>query len=111
VTFDPGPYRPQADWDELQFREPLEIAREGAAHYLATVRLQAHSLPSEAGEPATFALEARCHLWNPRGGLLLGEAEVALDNRGREAELGYEALLFRAGELAAGVLVRIAAQR
>ena len=111
VTFDSGPYRPEADWDRLRFPEPLEIAREGGAHYLATVRLLAASLPADAGEPPAFAVEARCHLWDARGGLLLGEGGLALDNRGREAELPYDALLFRAGQLAAGELARIASRR
>jgi hypothetical protein len=111
VTFDSGPYRPEADWEGLQFREPLEIAREGGAHYLATVRLAARSLPAAAGEPAPFALRGQFHLWDPRSGRLLGGGELELDNRGREAELPYEALLFRAGERAAGELAGIASRR
>jgi hypothetical protein len=121
VTFDCGPYRPQADWQNLQFREPLEIAREGGAHYLATVRLAVRSLPAEplpADSPPAetvrlpaFALQARFQLWDPRSGARLGEGELELDNRGREKELPYEALLFRAGELAAGQLRGIAGGR
>ncbi len=111
VTFDCGPYRPQADWQNLQFREPLEIALEGGAHYLATIRLAVRSLPPEQGRPAAFALQARFQLWDPRGGARLGEGELKLDNQGREEELPYQALLFRAGELAAGQLRRIAEAR
>lgn len=110
VTFDTGPYRPEADWTRLQFREPLEIAREGAAHYLAAVRLEALSLPAAAGQPPPFTVRARFFLWDPRGGALLGQGELELDNRGRELEQPYEALLYRAGELAAGELEGIAAR-
>jgi hypothetical protein len=116
VTFDCGPYRPEADWQNLQFREPLEIALEGGAHYLATIRLAVRSLPAdsppaEADRPQAFALQARFQLWDPWGGALLGEGGLEMDNRGREEELPYGALLFRAGELAAGELQRIAARR
>jgi hypothetical protein len=111
VTFDSGPYRPQADWERLQFGESLEFAREGGAHFLATIRLQARSLPAEAGQPAPFAVRVQFQLWIPRGGSQLGAGELELDNLGREAELPYEALLFRAGELAAGELRNIAARR
>jgi len=131
VTFDCGPYRPQADWQNLQFREPLEIALEGGAHYLATIRVAVRSLPAdslpdsppnpsdslpdsplaEAGRWPAFALQARFQLWDPRGGARLGEGELELDNRGREKELPYDALLVRAGELAASRLRSIAEAR
>ena len=111
VTFDCGPYRPQADWQNLQFREPLEIALQGGAHYLATILVAARSLAAEDGRPPAFALEARFQLWDPLDGALLGEGGLELDNRDREQELPYEALLLRAGELAAGELQRIAAER
>jgi hypothetical protein len=116
VTFDCGPYRPQADWRNLQFREPLEIAFEGGAHYLATIRLEIRSLPAdpppaEDGRLPAFALQARFQLWDPRGGARLGEGELELDNRGREQELPYEALLLHAGELAAARLMGIAEGR
>jgi hypothetical protein len=126
VTFDCGPYRPEADWQHLQFREPLEIAFEGGAHYLATIRVEVRTLPAEsplagsppadsppapAGRLAAFALQARFQLWDPHGGARLGEAELELDNRGREEELPYEALLMHAGELAAGKLMGIAEGR
>ncbi len=129
VSFDCGPYRPEADWQNLQFREPLEIALEGGAHYLATIRVAVRSLPagmppaapppaassSEASPPATggpsFALTARFQLWDPSGGARLGEGELELDNLGQEKEIPYDALLFRAGELAAGRLHSIAEGR
>ncbi len=111
VSFDCGPYRPQADWQNLQFREPLGIALEGGAHYLATIRLEVRSLPPEEGRSPAFALQARFQLWDPRSGARLGEGELELDNKGQEEELPYEALLFRAGELAAGQLRRIAGAR
>jgi len=111
VSFDPGPYSPQADWQRLEFAEPLQIALEGGAHYLATVSLAARSLPPREGHLQPFGLEASFQLWDPRGGALLGEGRLELDNRDREEELPYQALLFRAGELAAGELQRIAARR
>ena len=111
VSFDCGPYSPQADWQNLQFREPLEIAFQGGAHYLATVRLQARTLPVEDASPPAFAVQARFQLWKPPEGALLGEGSLELDNRTREEELPYEALLLRAGELAAGELQRFAGGR
>jgi hypothetical protein len=111
VTFDPGPYRPQANWEKLDFQEPREIALEGGAHYLATIRLAARSLPSPADRPPSFALQASFQLWDPRDGALLGQGGLELDNREREEKLPYEALLFRAGERIAGELLRIAARR
>lgn len=111
VSFDCGPYSPQADWQNLRFPEPLEIAFQGGAHYLATVRLQARTLPVEDGSPPAFAVQARFQLWKPPEGALLGEGSLELDNRSREEELPYEALLLRAGELAAGELQRFAGQR
>ncbi len=134
VSFDCGPYRPEADWQNLQFREPLEIALEGGAHYLATIRVAVRSLPAgmppaatppaaspseasppEASPPATggpsFALTARFQLWDPSGGARLGEGELELNNLGQEKEMPYDALLFRAGELAAGRLHSIAEGR
>ena len=111
VSFDCGPYSPQADWQNLQFQEPLEIAYEGGAHYLATVRLQASTLPVEDVGPPAFAVRARFQLWRPPEGALLGEGSLELDNRTHEEELTYEALLMRTGELAAGELQRFAAHR
>jgi hypothetical protein len=111
VTFDCGPYRPQADWQNLQFREPLEIARQGGAHYLATVRLETSSLPAEADRPPSFALRARFQLWDPWGAGLLGDGVLEIESDNREQELSYEALLFRAGELTAAELRRIAARK
>jgi len=111
VSFDCGPYSPEADWQNLRFREPLEIAFQGGAHYLATVRLQARTLSVADGGPPAFAVQARFQLWRPPEGTLLGEGSLELDNRAREGELPYEALLLRAGELAAGELLRIAGRR
>ncbi len=128
VTFDTGPYQPLVDWQKLQFQEPLEIALEGGAHYLATIRLVVRTLPvpaaqpapanrpadsppAEADRPPSFALQASFQLWDPRGGALLGQGKLEMDNRVGAKELSYEALLFRAGELAAGELLRIAARK
>jgi hypothetical protein len=111
VSFDCGPYSPEADWQNLQFQEPMEIAFQGGAHYLATVRLQARTLPVEGDGPPAFSVQARFQLWKPPEGALLGDGSLELDNRARERQLPYEALLLRAGELAAGELRRIAVRR
>jgi hypothetical protein len=120
VTFDPGPYRPQADWQKLQFKEPLDIALAGGAHYLATIRLAVRTLPAPAGgkppaaeaePPPSFALQASFQLWDPGEGTLLGQGKLELDNLAEGGELSYEDLLFRAGERTAAELLRLAARR
>ena len=110
VTFDSGPYRPAADWDRLEFRESLNLAREGLAHYLATVRFEASSTPADAGEAPAYAVRVAFQLWSAHDGSMLGEGELSADNLGREGELPYEALLFKAGESAAAELEAIAAR-
>jgi len=109
VTFDPGPYQPEADWERQQFAEPLELARDGAAHYLATVRVESRTLEGgEAHPPAVYrALAAFC-LWQTGSGQLLGRGELALDNQEREREVTYQALLFETGERVARELARLA---
>ena len=112
VTFDTGPYHPEADWARQRFTEPLSIAREGGAHYLGTVWVESRSLPAEDAAqgtaPSAFQATAACSLWRAGTGLLLGRGELVLDNRGRERELPLESLLFRVGELAAQELTRLA---
>jgi hypothetical protein len=117
VTFDSGPYAPEADWARLQFREPLDLAREGRAHYLAAIRVQAQTLgsvPATDGPTGrTFTqlrAQAQYFLWNARSGTLLQRGESALDNLGREQELPYETLLFQLGDLVARELVRMSRQ-
>ena len=112
VTFDTGPYHPEADWARQRFTEPLAIAREGGAHYLSTVWIECRSLSAEDASPSTapsaFEATAACSLWGAGTGLLLGRSERVLDNRGRERELPLESLLFRLGELCAEELTRLA---
>jgi hypothetical protein len=108
VTFDSGPYRPEADWEHLRFSEPLSLAREGMAHYLATVRFEASSAP---GEEAAFSVQASFQLWSAFDGSMLGEGAFSVDNVGREKELPYKELLFEAGEKAAAELGALAAGR
>jgi hypothetical protein len=114
VTFDSGPYAPEADWAQLQFREPLELAREGLAHYLAAVRVQAQTLgsvPAADGPPGlTFAqvrAQAQYYLYDAGSGDLLEGGESTLDNLGREQELPFDALLFQTGDLTARELVKL----
>ena len=116
VTFDSGPYTPQADWNRLEFQEPLELAREGRAHYLAAIRIHSQTLGSvsaaEGPAQRSFAqirAQARYYLWSAPSGKLLWSGESALDNLGRERELPYEPLLFQLGDLLARELVRLAA--
>jgi hypothetical protein len=118
VTFDSGPYEPEVDWGRLQFREPLGLAREGLAHYLAAIRVQSQTLgsvPAADGPPGrTFAqlrAQAQYYLWNARNDTLLLQGEYSLDNRGREQELPYETLLFQVGDQVARELARLAASR
>jgi len=110
VTFDSGPYRPAADWDRLEFRESLSLALEGMAHYLATVRFDAASAAAEEGKPPAYSVRAVFQLWSAYDGSLLGQGELSTDNLGREKELPYDDLLFKAGEMAAAELEAIAAR-
>jgi hypothetical protein len=114
VTFDSGPYRPEMDWGRLEFGEPLSLAREGRAHYLAAIRVQAQTLgsvPAADGPPgrtlAQLQAQARYYLWNAQNDTLLAEGEYTLDNRGREQELPYQTLLFQVGDMVARELVRL----
>ena len=114
VTFDSGPIVLQADWAQLQFGEPLELAREGLAHYLAAIRVHAQTLgsvPATDGPPGrTFAQVralAQYYLWNAQSGTLLQRGESSLDNLGREQELPFETLLFQLGDLVARELARL----
>ncbi len=114
VTFDSGPYRPEVDWGRLEFAEPLSQAREGRAHYLAAIRVQAQTLgsvPAADGPPgrmlAQLRAQARYYLWNAQDDILLGQGEYAMDNRGREQELPYATLLFQVGDMVARELVRM----
>jgi hypothetical protein len=114
VTFDSGPYVPEADWAQLQFQEPLELAREGLAHYLAAIRVQAQtvgSVPAADGPPGrTFAqvrAQAQYYLYDAQSGALLQSGQSWLDNLGREQELPFETLLFQLGELVARELAKL----
>jgi len=114
VTFDSGAYVPQVDWGEMEFGEPLGLAREGRAHYLAAIRIQAQTLgsvPAPDGPPgrtlAQLQAQARYYLWNAQEGTLLAEGECTMDNRGREQELPYETLLFQVGDMVARELAKL----
>jgi hypothetical protein len=114
VTFDSGPYAPEVDWGRLEFQEPLSLAREGRAHYLAAIRVQAQTLgrvPAADGPPGRtleqLQAQARYYLWNAQSDTLLMQGECALDNRGREQELPYETLLFQVGDLVARELAKV----
>ncbi len=114
VTFDSGPYVLHPDWGKLEFAEPLNLAREGRAHYLAAIRIQAQtvgSVPAPDGPPgrtlAQLQAMARYYLWNAQDDTLLGEGEYSMDNRGREQELPYETLLFQVGDMVARELVKL----
>jgi hypothetical protein len=114
VTFDSGPYVPTVDWASLEFQEPLSLAREGRAHYLAAIRVQAQTLgsvPAADGPPGRtldqLQAQAQYYLWNAQSDTLLSQGECALDNRGREQELPYETLLFQVGDMVARELVKL----
>ena len=63
VSFDTGLYAPEVDWREMDFREPLEIARQGLARYLLAAEVRSiteprdpKTLPPDTGEsPAPAA--------------------------------------------------------
>jgi hypothetical protein len=114
VTFDSGPYVPEVDWGRLEFQEPLSLAREGRAHYLAAIRVKAQTLgsvPDPEGPSGRMLaqLQARAlyYLWNAQDGTLLAQGEYTLDNRGREQELPYQILLFQVGDMVARELARL----
>lgn len=110
VSFDTGLYAPAVDWADLDFREPLHIARQGLAQYLlaAEVRsiserrdLPAHqngdseSRPEPALKIETFV---RYYLFDATTAAVLGEGEFVMDNESPEMQhLTYTQFLHATG--------------
>jgi hypothetical protein len=115
VSFDTGPYAPAVDWQSLDFREPLDIARQGLAQFLLTAEVRSvtaprdpRSLPPDIGEssaPGLLAIETtvRYHLFDVRSSRPLGEGELLLTNDSPDTlELTYAEFLHRVGRQIAG---------
>jgi hypothetical protein len=115
ITFETGLYRPRMSWDDLQFAEPLRLAREGGAGYLAVVRVFGEPrLPASAPEGSEteapelsqreFSARAEYLLLNARTSTLLGRGELTVSSTDAKRELSYDEVLFLTGEKVAAAL-------
>jgi len=117
ITFETGEYRPEMDWDSLEFSEPLLLTREGLGRYLAVARVFAEAHPREPGgltgsEAAPtagtqIAVRASYLLFDARTSRLLGRGELTASSTEGERELTYGELLFATGEKLARAIVSL----
>ena len=108
ITFETGEYRPEMDWESLEFSEPLLLAREGLARYLAVARVFAEARPRGPGglfgpeaaplEGMEITARASYLLFDAATSRLLGRGELAASSSDAERELTYGELLFATGE-------------
>jgi hypothetical protein len=112
ITFETGMYRPEMSWNGLQFSEPMRLAREGSARYLAVVRVFAEIYPlversedpggnAPTGEGLEIESQAEYLLFDAESSRLLGRGEVTASSVGEQRILSYEELLFQTGETVA----------
>jgi hypothetical protein len=112
ITFETGRFRPQMSWNGLDFAEPMRLAREGSARYLAAVRVftALHRPVDRSGDPGGNAplvegveitSRAEYLLFDTETSRLLGSGEVTASSLDGERVLSYEELLFRTGETVA----------
>jgi hypothetical protein len=105
-------------WDRMQFAEPLRLAREGGAGYLAVVRVFAESSPRAdveggaddrlpAGQRPGLTARAEYLLFDAESSALLGRGEVRASSAGAGRELTDDELLFQTGEKVAGELAKL----
>ncbi|MBN2551695.1 MAG: hypothetical protein JXB06_02945 [Spirochaetales bacterium] len=116
VSFDTGLYAPAVDWETLDFREPLDIARQGLARYLLAAEAHSITEPGNQADPESVAstgsrepgklqepalkirVTVRFHVFDVHSSLCLGEGELVMDNEGAdEAVLTYFEFLHSAG--------------
>jgi hypothetical protein len=118
ITFETGLYRPEMSWERMQFAEPLRLAREGGAGYLAVVRVFAESNARAAVEGGTgdqlsegrrldLTTRAEYLLFDADSSTLLGRGEVQTSSAEAGRELTYDELLFQTGERVAGELAKL----
>ena len=115
ITFETGMYRPEMEWDRLAFAEPMLIARQGGARFLAAVRVFAEVAPRRDGPDQSadappfggreITSRAEYLLFDAETSLLLGRGELTASNLSGERALSYDELLFKTGEGVARELV------
>jgi hypothetical protein len=103
ITFETGLYRPQMNWDDLDFAEPLRLAREGLARYLAVAQVFADLLPpsdSASSLPAGVEITVRANymLFDAGSGRLIGRGDLSGSSTAGERDLRYDQFLFMTGE-------------
>jgi hypothetical protein len=115
VSFDTGLYAPAVDWEALDFREPLEIAREGLAQYLLAAEVRSNTEPRDMASVKSYAGESpvqglikietsvRYYLLDVRTAAVLGKGQSFFDNESPETlELTYSEFLHTVGRDIAG---------
>jgi hypothetical protein len=101
ITFETGPYEPAADWEAGSFPEPLTLAREGGASYLAALRVDTQVAPRGQGEGVEIRGRAVFMLFDVASSRLLGQGEMEVSSVSGGGEMTYEDFLFQTGEKAA----------
>jgi len=115
VSFDTGLYAPAVNWGTMDFREPLDIARQGLAQYLLAAEVRSiteardpAAEQSDTGESPVRGLlkietSVRYYLFDVRNTARLGEGELFVDNGSPETlELTYTEFLYSVGRDIAG---------
>ena len=115
VSFDTGLYAPAVDWVVLDFREPLDIAREGLARYLLAAEVRSITEPRDPAAPRRDAGESpvqrslkietsvRYYLFDVGNTTPLGKGEIFFNNESPEKlELTYTEFLYSVGRDIAG---------
>ncbi len=106
IIFDTGAYAAKVDWDHLSFSEPLDIARQGGAHFLIAARIESQ-LQKKSDKAVRIVSRALYFLLDVDNSALLGRGVLSMDNYGQEEELNYNTILFSLGKKLADELLRI----
>jgi hypothetical protein len=110
VSFDTGLYEPAVDWGEMDFREPLDIARQGWAQYLLAAEVRSNTEPRDMNSVKSYTGESpvqgllkietsvRYYLFDVSNATVLGKGQMFFDNESPEAlELTYTEFLHSVG--------------
>jgi hypothetical protein len=110
VSFDTGVYAPAMDWRRLEFREPLDIARQGLAGYLLAADVQAVTTPRDLATAQSDAqaserepllkidIAARYYLFEVHTEAMIGRGEMSTNNESPEKQqLSYTEFLHSVG--------------
>jgi hypothetical protein len=120
VSFDTGLYPPAVDWEALDFREPLDIARQGLARYLLAAEVRSATEPRDLSTVKSYTGESpaqglykiettvRYYLFDLRSPAPIGKGELTFDNESPEAlELTYSEFLHSVGREIAGLGIEL----